>query len=159
MTAAVFTDATRMVEPDAGAIYLRNALSQSFDVQELRNLCFDLGVDYDGLPGNGKDSKAREIVAWFARRDQTDRLVQAVYKLRPNAFWTAAARETEARGSLSNIATGRMLMVQVGRLEVRMDKLEECVMRLRTISTATLTSTIFLMIGLGVLVLVLLTGG
>lgn len=157
MTAAAATGEMR--DAEAGATYLRSALAQSFDVQELKTLCFDLGIDYDALPGNGKDSKAREIVAWFARRNQTDRLVQAVYKRRPNAFWTAAARETEARGSLSNVATGRMLMVQVGRLEVRMDKLEECVVRLRTISTATLTSTVFLMIGLGLLVLLVVNGG
>ena len=43
---------------------LRQILSYRFDVGELQTLCFELGVDYDDLPGSGKADKARELVEY-----------------------------------------------------------------------------------------------
>ncbi len=58
---------------------LRRLLIDSFDYEELRTLCFDLGLDYDFLPGEGKGAKVREIVSYMQRRDQgLDRLIQAI---------------------------------------------------------------------------------
>ena len=49
----------------------RNALlamiRQTFNDQELRDLCFELGIDYENLPDEGKASKARELVAYCER--------------------------------------------------------------------------------------------
>ena len=51
------TDAT----PDrASLIYLHEVLRSRFSEGELRTLCFNLGLDYDSLPGSGKSDKARE---------------------------------------------------------------------------------------------------
>jgi hypothetical protein len=41
-------------------INLRQILTERFDESELRTLCFDLGIDYDDLPGSGKVDKARD---------------------------------------------------------------------------------------------------
>lgn len=142
-----------------GATYLRTALTQSFDEEELRTLCFDLGVDYDGLRGDGKDAKVRELVSYFSRRNEIDKLIQVIFKRQPDMFWRDATKETTTHGTLSNLATGRMLMVQVGRLETRMDQVESGVAALRTVTTATLTATIFSLVGLGILTLVLVIGG
>jgi hypothetical protein len=32
---------------------------QRYDLEELRTLCFDLGVNYDDLPGEGRSARAR----------------------------------------------------------------------------------------------------
>ena len=35
--------------------------------EELRDMCFDLGVKYDDLPGGGAAAKARELVDYLER--------------------------------------------------------------------------------------------
>lgn len=66
---------------------LRQILVEHFSESELRDLCHDLGIDYESLPGDGKSSKARELVAHFERRGQFSKLVDACYLLRPYASW------------------------------------------------------------------------
>ena len=65
---------------------LRQLLTTHFNESELRDLCFDLRVDYDSLPGEGKGDKARELVAYLERRGRTSELLDACLRLRPNAF-------------------------------------------------------------------------
>ena len=49
---------------------LHEALNQYFDDEELHTLCFDIGVDYDGLKGAGKAAKARELITYIDRRNR-----------------------------------------------------------------------------------------
>lgn len=63
---------------------LRRVVDERFDENELRTLCQDLEVDYDGLPGQGKSGKVRELVGHFARRDQIVLLTSMVTALRPD---------------------------------------------------------------------------
>lgn len=58
-------------------------LTRSFNKEELKTLAFELGVDYDNLPADGKSGKARELIAYFERRGQLPDLVAAVHKVRP----------------------------------------------------------------------------
>jgi len=51
-------------KPDANKynlVELRRSLEETFDLEEFRTLCFDLGVDYDALRGEGKSAKIREL--------------------------------------------------------------------------------------------------
>ena len=57
---------------------LRRALAHYFDLDELRTLCFDLGVDFDELPGRSKSEKTRELVQYWQKRQQLHRLVEAI---------------------------------------------------------------------------------
>ena len=59
-------------------IQLRQVLDKRFDLEELRTLCYDLNVDFDSLRGEGKASKARELVMFMERRDRLDELVAAI---------------------------------------------------------------------------------
>ena len=45
---------------------------------------FNLGMNYDDLPGVGKSSKAREIVDYFVRRNQLPKLVFSIQQDRPD---------------------------------------------------------------------------
>jgi len=47
---------------------LYQALVAHFDLEELRTLCFKLGVGYDDLRGEGREAKARELVRYMSRR-------------------------------------------------------------------------------------------
>jgi hypothetical protein len=77
--------------PDAGTvtitIKLRTLIIAHFNDGELRDLCFDLGIDYENLPGQGKSDKARELVAYVQRYERTDELVALCRRLRPNVAW------------------------------------------------------------------------
>ena len=80
--------------------HLRTLLDQHFNEGELRDLCFDMGLDYDNLPGHGKGDQARELVAWCARHGTLDDLVARLRVLRPHVAWGAgvgAARVGRAR--------------------------------------------------------------
>ena len=68
-------------------IQLHQILVARFDEEELRTLCFDLGVDYDDLPAHGKASKARELVRHVERRGQTLELVRTGKRIRPDISW------------------------------------------------------------------------
>ena len=66
---------------------LRETLDSRFDEEELRTLCFDLGVEYDDLPSRGRAGKARELVGYCARRDNLVELVRVAQKQRPDISW------------------------------------------------------------------------
>jgi Effector-associated domain 7 len=66
---------------------LRHGLVTHFDASELRDLCFDLGIDYEALPGESKGDKARELVAYTERRGRTVELATLCRQLRPDADW------------------------------------------------------------------------
>jgi hypothetical protein len=66
-------------------VRLREVLSAAFSDDELRDLVFDLGWDYENLPGSGKSSKARELVAMAERHGRYAELVEIVRRLRKNA--------------------------------------------------------------------------
>ena len=78
----------RLLEPAFGKGYdlqtFRGTITERFDAEELRTLCFDLDVDYDSLRGEGKAGKARELVAYLARQDRLDELIAAVQRARPD---------------------------------------------------------------------------
>lgn len=71
---------------------LRRVLDELFNEEELRNLCADLQVDYDSLPGSGKAAKARELVGYFERQGRVQELMTFVKKERRNAFPDADKR-------------------------------------------------------------------
>ncbi len=47
---------------------LRQALEDRLSDDDLRTLCFDLGVDYEDLPGQRKSIKIQELLMHFVRR-------------------------------------------------------------------------------------------
>jgi hypothetical protein len=74
--------------PDLGFLArLRRILTTRLGERELRDLCFDLGVDYDGLPGAGTGNKARELIAHLERHDRITHLIAIGKQLRPDIAW------------------------------------------------------------------------
>lgn len=71
-------------EPDP--VTLHTVLTQRFDREELRTLCFQLGVEYDDLRGEGRAAKARELVKLCQRKEQLNRLVARVRQARPGSL-------------------------------------------------------------------------
>jgi hypothetical protein len=70
---------------------LRQFIFLYFNDNELRDIYFDLDVDYDSLPGQGKRDKAREIVAFCNRHKKFDLIIELCQAERPKAFSEAFA--------------------------------------------------------------------
>jgi formylglycine-generating enzyme required for sulfatase activity len=66
---------------------LRQLIDRHFDLEGLRTLCFDLGVEYDSLLGEGKANKARELVTLMNRLERLDELVALCELERPKINW------------------------------------------------------------------------
>jgi predicted MPP superfamily phosphohydrolase len=67
---------------------LLQGLTDHFNEEELRTLCFDMGLDYESLPAQGKVGRAREIVAQVERNGRIPNLIERCRLLRPNVSWT-----------------------------------------------------------------------
>ena len=67
--------------------HLRQLLTECFDEEDLRTLCFDLRVDYDSLRGEGKAARARELVLYLEKRGRIPELVQTCFEMRPSVSW------------------------------------------------------------------------
>ena len=74
-------------DADAGALRARlyDALSgDRVSLEDLADLCFRLGLDWDNLSGDARPRKARSLVQHFARRGELPRLRAALLKARPD---------------------------------------------------------------------------
>lgn len=71
---------------DSAPTDLRAVLVTLFTEDDLRDLCFDLDVDYESLPGNSKAGKARELVIYCRNRGQLAELEAQIRRRRPQAF-------------------------------------------------------------------------
>lgn len=74
-------------QPETNRSWLRVMIYKRFDKSELQDLCFDMGVDYDGLIGENQSDKARELIKYFQRRGTIHDLVAMCKKLRPDFSW------------------------------------------------------------------------
>jgi tetratricopeptide (TPR) repeat protein len=102
-------------------VLLRQILTDRFDEEELRTLCFDLGVDYDNLPGRGKAAKARELAAYFERRKQIPECVEVGKQLRPDILWEQV--------QLAWLETAQQEAAEPQRFQLLIDELRDAVAR------------------------------
>ena len=69
------------------AAQLRQLMAQQFSKEELSAVCFDLGLDYDSLPGDGTAAKVVEIIEYFARQGRIKALIQLCATQRAQTDW------------------------------------------------------------------------
>lgn len=69
------------------AIKIAELIDRHFSRDDLEELCFGLGVDYENLASNGKRTKARALVLRYFRHGTLDLLVQECQYRRPLAQW------------------------------------------------------------------------
>lgn len=63
---------------------LQNVLVNHFDMAELKDLAFDLSIDYENIPGTTKSSTARELILYCQRRGRLNELVVGIQHRRPH---------------------------------------------------------------------------
>ncbi|MCP4424047.1 MAG: hypothetical protein GY803_06125 [Chloroflexi bacterium] len=66
---------------------IRKQLVDYFNNSELRELCFQLDVDYEIINGENKLDKARELLTYLNRRNQMTELVTYCQQERPQVKW------------------------------------------------------------------------
>ncbi len=64
---------------------LHALICKLFSEDELKTLCFEIGVEYDDLGGVGRAGKARELIQLCQRQDKIDPLCTAIQTARPTA--------------------------------------------------------------------------
>jgi hypothetical protein len=67
-------------------VKLLDTIDQSFNKDELKEVCFRLRVDFDNLPGETKRAQARELIQHFMRLNNLPALLAACRAERPGAF-------------------------------------------------------------------------
>ena len=65
---------------------LHDILDDNFNEQELRDVCFEMDVDYEDLPCFGQANKARELIGLCARMGQISVLKTIIAEKRPHLF-------------------------------------------------------------------------
>lgn len=73
-------------------IELRDVIATNFSESDIRDLCINLNIDYENLPGQEKRGKARELVQYASRNSIIEELEREVYRLRPR-LGSPSARE------------------------------------------------------------------
>lgn len=73
-----------MTQPDA--TQLHPFIVDHFSLDELKTLCFNLGIEFDDLGGDTRQGKARELVKAMQRQTRLDHLAAHLSLARPDAY-------------------------------------------------------------------------
>jgi hypothetical protein len=112
--------ATFEVSPNVRS-HLRLFLTEHFNLSELKNICFDLGVDYEMFPHQTKGDLSRELLAYFERKENLSCLVAEVVKLRPDEELVTLLAELESCSPRSKV----QIVLPADKLKNRKDLLSE----------------------------------
>ncbi len=66
---------------------LHDNMDRYFSLEEIRTLCFDLGVDFDSVRGEGKAPRIRELILALARNGRLPELLSLLHDERPFVSW------------------------------------------------------------------------
>lgn len=86
---AIAVNSLPLSAPEVSQQALWKAISEGYNESELRDLCFELNIDYEELPGETKSAKARELVMHAKRRGEIAVLVGRVLAQRPHLLAVA----------------------------------------------------------------------
>ncbi len=81
------TEKGEIEESQIESISLRQQITKSFNVGELKTLCFNLSIDYENLIGETKEDKVRELILLMRRKERFQALLNQCRELRPNISW------------------------------------------------------------------------
>ncbi len=68
-------------------VTLADLITRYFNLSEVRDLCFRLGIEYEDVGGEGKSEKVRELVMLAERNGRLHHLIPLLQQLRPHVDW------------------------------------------------------------------------
>lgn len=89
VTAFLITEPRPFEQTDINLVPLLDLLDTDFNLSELQDLSFNLGVDYENLGGETKRGKARELLLYMQRHGRLSDLIARCAQIRPLAAWPA----------------------------------------------------------------------
>lgn len=118
---------------------LRQLLDDHFNENELRDLCFDLGIDYENLPPGAKKDKARELILAVEKAARFPELFNWVKSHRPAAAWdevlgTAVTDPTQELERLIQAYDQLRSQQQAGDAGVETRHLDDVIMAMRDVA-------------------------
>ena len=94
---------------------LRQNMIERFSMYEVKEICFDLGIDFDSLPGSGKDAKVLELVDLCRRQGKIPDLVEMLSQLRPDIEWkepiSNPIKQALSRSSTQKVLIGLIFVI------------------------------------------------
>lgn len=81
-----------IIKPKTGELKTRSSfhdqMVDAFSINEIRQICFDLKINFDELPGDTLTDRCRELYLYTERRGDVHRLIEICQRERPSANWT-----------------------------------------------------------------------
>ena len=66
---------------------LRTKITEQFSREEIKDFCFDLGIDFDELGVGGKSSQTIDLIRLMADDGRVVELIELCAELRPDEDW------------------------------------------------------------------------
>lgn len=67
---------------------LRDVIDKQFNLEEVKLLCFDLGIDFDNLAGDIKVAKVQSLIIGLNKQSLLSELIYRLQQIRPNFQWS-----------------------------------------------------------------------
>jgi internalin A len=75
----------------SGSLYdlpaLLRQMEGAFNLEDVKRLCFDLGIEYEDLTGDGRSGNMRELLRHVERHNRLPDLVHLLQQQRPRVLW------------------------------------------------------------------------
>lgn len=73
-----------------------NFVREFYSLDELRTLCFELGIEFENLGGRTRNAKSRELILQLGQQRRLDDLLKALQTTRRNIFAKAQIDSSKA---------------------------------------------------------------
>jgi nucleoside phosphorylase len=80
---------------------IRLAMSRAYSLEELRVLCFDIGIEWEDIEGITKSGKVANLLDYVRRRNKIDKLLDHVNRDRDNIIKTLGVYEGDENLNLN----------------------------------------------------------
>ena len=80
---------------------LHKQIDQYFSFSEVRTLCFNLGVDYENIPGDHRSAFVRNLIVSLAKQSRLQELIDEVRAERPRVDWQNVPADFELPSSIA----------------------------------------------------------
>jgi VIT1/CCC1 family predicted Fe2+/Mn2+ transporter len=104
---------------------LQELLDQRFNFEEIRQLTFDMGIEYEDLAGENKKTKVRELIIYLQRRNRLEELVSIASKHRPQIDWMRAVQEISPSEISDPTLDANILILELASLRQQLDEIKK----------------------------------